>query len=104
VLANTDDPSAPGTKVLDNTLVYWMSEVGDGSNHTTASMIEYPQVPSYLPLVSIGKAGGGLKTGQVVRFDTDRPVSDLYLSLAKAMGAGTATFPGSVSPVTEVLP
>jgi len=103
VLANTDDPSAPGTKVLDNTLVYWMSEIGDGSNHTTASMVEYPQVPSYLPLVSIGKAGGALKTGQVVRFDTDRPVGDLYLSLAKAMGAGTASFPDAVAPVTEVL-
>src|SRR5450755_1549606 len=34
VLANTDDPSAPGTKVLDNTLIYWMSEIGDGSGHT----------------------------------------------------------------------
>ncbi|HEY5375588.1 MAG TPA: DUF1552 domain-containing protein, partial [Polyangiaceae bacterium] len=89
VLANTDDPSAPGTKVLDNTLIYWMSEVGDGSGHTTGSAVEYPQVPSYLPLVSIGKAGGALKTGQVVRFDTDRPVGDLYLSFCKAMGAGT---------------
>ena len=103
VLANTDDPSAPGTKVLDNTLIYWMSEIGDGQGHTTASMIEYPQVPSYLPMVSIGKAGGALKTGQVVRFDTDRPAADLYLSLCKAMGAGTATFPDAVAPVTEVL-
>ncbi|MEO8903528.1 MAG: DUF1552 domain-containing protein [Polyangiaceae bacterium] len=102
-LANTDDPSAPGTKVLDNTLIYWMSEIGDGADHTTGSMVEYPQVPSYLPLVSIGKAGGALKTGQVVRFDTDRPAADLYLSLCKAMGAGTATFPDAVAPVTEVL-
>ncbi|MEP7049239.1 MAG: DUF1552 domain-containing protein [Pseudomonadota bacterium] len=103
VLAATDDPSAPGTKVLDNTLIYWMSEIGDGADHTTGSMVEYPQVPSYLPLVSIGKAGGALKTGQVVRFDTDRPAADLYLSLCKAMGAGTATFPDAVAPVTEVL-
>ncbi len=103
VLANTDDPAAPGTKVLDNTLVYLMSEIGDGDGHTTGSAIEYPQAPSYLPLVSIGKAGGALKSGQVVRFDTDRPASDLYTSLAKAMGAGTATFPGATGPVTEVL-
>jgi hypothetical protein len=102
-LAATDDPSAPGTKVLDNTLIYWMSEVGDGADHTTQSMIEFPQVPSYLPLVTIGKAGGALKTGQVVRFDTDRPAADLYLSLCKAMGVGTATFPDAVAPVTEVL-
>ena len=103
VLANTDDPAAPGSKVLDNTLIYWMSEIGDGSGHTTGSAVEYPQVPSYLPLVSIGKAGGALKTGQVVRFDTDRPAGDLYLSLCKAMGAGTASFPDAVGPVTEVL-
>ncbi|MET0791951.1 MAG: DUF1552 domain-containing protein [Polyangiaceae bacterium] len=103
VLASTDDPAAPGTKVLDNTLIYLMSEIGDGAGHTTLSTIEYPQVPSYLPLVSIGKAGGALKTGQVVRFDTDRPASDLYSSFAKAMGAGTATFPNSTGPVTEVL-
>ena len=30
VLATTDDPAAPGTKVLDNTLIYLISEIGDG--------------------------------------------------------------------------
>ena len=103
VLANVDDPAAPGSKVLDNTLIYLMSEIGDGSGHTTLSTVEFPQVPSYLPLVSIGKAGGALKSGQIVRFDTDRPASDLYSSFAKAMGAGTATFPNATGPVTEVL-
>jgi hypothetical protein len=103
VLANTDDPADPGKKVLDNTLVYWMSEIGDCSNHTTASMIEYPQVPSYLPLVSIGSAGGALKSGQVVRFETDRPAGDLYLTFCQAMGVTGASFPDATGPVTEVL-
>jgi Protein of unknown function (DUF1552) len=103
VLANTDDPALPGTKVLDNTLIYLMSEIGDGTGHTTTSLVEYPQVPSYLPLVSIGKAGGAFKSGQVVRFDADRPASDLYTSFARAMGAGTATFPNATGAVTEVL-
>ena len=103
VLATTPDPSAPGSMVLDNTLIYWMSEIGDGAGHTTGSAIEYPQVPSYLPLVSIGKAGGALKTGQIVQFATDRPATDLYLSFCKAMGASSATFPDAVGPVTEVL-
>ena len=52
VLATTDDPAAPGTKVLDNTLIFWMSEIGDGQNHTRLSEIEYPQVPTNLPLVT----------------------------------------------------
>ena len=39
VLANTDDPTAPGTKVLDNSLIYIMSEIGDCNNHTTATSL-----------------------------------------------------------------
>jgi len=104
ILANTDDPSAPGTKVLDNTLIYWMSEIGDGANHTTTTTNgSYPPVQTYLPLVTIGKAGGAIKSGQIVRFDADRPAVDLYLSLAQAMGVTGASFPGQTGPVTEVL-
>jgi hypothetical protein len=112
LLATTDDPSAPGTTVLDNTLIYVMSEVGDGMNHTRTSQIEYPQVPASLPLVTIGKCGGALKSGQVVAMPLDkpelaatvnRPATDLYLSLARAMGVADATFPGTTGPVTEVL-
>ena len=57
MLATTDDPAAPGTKVLDNTLIYVMSEIGDGQDHTRVSEILYPQTPDYLPLITIGKAG-----------------------------------------------
>ena len=112
VLATTDDPTSPGSKVLDNTLIYWMSEIGDGQNHTRLSEIEYPQVPTNLPLVTIGKCGGALKTGQVVRSlitspDTaaanNRPATDIYLTLAKAMGAGTVSFPDTTGTITEAL-
>jgi hypothetical protein len=105
VLASTDDPSAPGTKVLDNSLIYIMSEIGECNNHTTVTSLKdsYPPFPAYLPLVSIGKSGGALKSGQVVHFDTDRPASDLYLTFAKAMGASSVTFPATTGPVTEAL-
>jgi hypothetical protein len=105
ILANTDDPTAPGTKVLDNSLIYIMSEIGECNNHTTVTSLKdsYPPFPAYLPLVSIGKSGGALKSGQVVHFDTDRPASDLYLTFAKAMGASSATFPATTGPVTEAL-
>jgi hypothetical protein len=108
VLATTPDPSSPGQMVLDNTLIYWMSEIGDGANHDTQSDILYPQVPEFLPLVSIGKAGGGLKTGQVYQYappsSPGRPANDLYLTFAKAMGVANANFVGTTGPVTEVLP
>ncbi len=103
VLASTDDPAAPGSKVLDNTIVYFMSEIGDCSGHTTKSEVESPRVPAYLPLVSIGKGGGALKTGQVVRFERDRPAGDLYQTFARAMGVSDATFPDASGPVDEVL-
>jgi hypothetical protein len=102
-LAMMDDPSAPGTKVLDNTLIYWMSEIGDGQDHSTGSKVIYPQAPSFLPLVTIGKAGGALRTKQIVKFDTDRPAGELYLALARAMGAANATFPDAQQPAPGVL-
>jgi hypothetical protein len=113
VLATTDDPAAPGTKVLDNTLIYWMSEIGDGNDHNRASDIMYPQVPASLPLVTIGKCGGAIKSGQVVQSPidpdkqkaamTDRPASDIYLTMAQAMGAKSVTFPGQTGVLSEVL-
>jgi hypothetical protein len=103
-----DDPSAPGQKILDNTLIYWMSEIGDGAQHSSQSALVYPNgqggpMQTYLPLVSIGKSGGALKTGQVVRFDADRPAGDLYLSFCRAMGVASATFGDAMQPVQEVL-
>jgi len=112
-LATMDDPAAPGTKVLDNTLIYVMSEIGDGQDHTRVSEILYPQTPDYLPLLTIGKAGGALKSGQVVQFPIDvkdkapmvnRPAADIYLTMARAMGAPTSvTFPGQTGVLPGVL-
>jgi len=105
--------SPPGTKVLDNTLIYVMSEIGDGQDHTRVSEILYPQTPDYLPLLTIGKAGGALKSGQVVQFPIDvkdkapmvnRPAADIYLTMARAMGAPTSvTFPGQTGVLPGVL-
>jgi hypothetical protein len=115
VLATTDDPAAPGTKVLDNTLIFCMSEIGDGADHNRVSEILYPQTPDSLPLVTIGKCGGAIKSGQVVQYPlatadqknagtiVNRPATDLFLTMAKAMGAGSASFPGQSGPITEVL-
>jgi hypothetical protein len=112
VLAKTPDPAASdGSMVLDNTLVYVTSEIGDSANHRRTSDLEYPQIPSYVPMVSIGGAGGGLVSGQVLTLPVPkagetspsvRPATDVYLTLAKAMGVDT-TFPGTTAAVQGVL-
>jgi hypothetical protein len=108
-LASAKDPE--GGTVLDNTIILLVSEVGDSANHTTASKIESPQIPAYLPLVTIGGGGGSLVTQQVITLpivdnnpeQSTRPATDLYLTLAKAMGVATPTFPGTTGVVDRVL-
>jgi hypothetical protein len=112
LLATTPDPSAAdGSMVLDNTLIYITSEIGDSQNHLRLSEIMYPQLPSYLPMVSIGGAGGGLVTGQVITLPIAsgstagpgvRPATDIYLTFAQAMGV-TATFPGTTGVLQGVV-
>jgi hypothetical protein len=112
LLAKTPDPTASdGSMVLDNTMIFVFSEIGDGANHLRVSEIMYPQVPEYLPFVTIGGAGGGLKTQQVISLPikaqdsmpTARPAVDLFLTLAQAMGVANATFPGTTGVVQGVL-
>ena len=111
-LATTDDPAAPGTKVLDNTLIFLFSEIGDGQDHSRVSEILYPQTPDSLPLVTIGKCGGAITSGQVVQFPVaektaatgvNRVAADLYLTIARAMGAANVTFPGQTGVLPGVL-
>ncbi|HKO53140.1 MAG TPA: DUF1552 domain-containing protein [Polyangiaceae bacterium] len=105
-----DDPAAPGSKIIDNTIIYFCSEIGDGQNHTlktedypTYHPAPQPYTSAYLPLVTIGGGGGALKTGRIVRNAVDRPAADLYLTLAQAMGAPLMSFGDSTGVIQEVL-
>jgi hypothetical protein len=104
-----DDPAAPGTKILDNTIIYWCSEIADGQNHnlSTVDIPSYhpddtPYTPLYIPLVTIG-GGSMIKTGQIVRNAADRPATDLYITLAQAMGASIPKFGDSTGIVPGVV-
>jgi len=112
VLAKTPDPSAAdGSMVLDNTMIFVFSEIGDGALHLRLSEVFSPQVPMYLPFVTIGGAGGALNTGQVITLPImpqgdnakARPSVDLFLTLAQAMGVADAKFPGTTGVVEGVL-
>jgi hypothetical protein len=115
------DPADPGRLVIDNTIVYMFSEIGEGAWHTSGSRkINYdfnisPPAPlAYMPIVTIGGGGGALKTGQVVRVNNnpdppesgatgDRPAGDIYLALCQAMGVSVASFGNATNPLTEIL-
>lgn len=113
---NVDDPAAPGSTVLDNSIVLLASEIGEGAWHGTETrQIWFGSTPmfGYLPLITIGGGGGALKTGQLLNFhdgvtgdssgNGDRVAGDLWLTLAQAMGVATSEFNGATNPIVEAL-
>lgn len=85
-LARTDDGA--GGSLLDDTVVLYGSGMGDGDIHS----------PYDLPLVTLGDAGGRLKTG--VHLDvTGRPLADLHLTLLQAAGLDMPSFADSTGPL-----
>lgn len=111
------DPSDPGRKIIDNTIIYLCSEIGEGAFHGTNTRVIFfgptNPPPAYLPLLTIGGGSGALKTGQVLNFNPspvsqteavpDRPAGDIYLSLCQAMGVPVASIGNATNPVTEIL-
>ena len=106
------DPADPQRQVIDNTIIYCVSEIGEGAWHTSKSTAiqlgATPNAYSYLPIVTIGGGGGALKAGQVLNVNpnaagTDRPAGDIYLALARAMGVQVASFGSATNPLTEIL-
>jgi hypothetical protein len=99
------DPLDPGRTVLDNSLIYVTSEIGDGQDHSSGV---HPGAPLglylYLPQLLIGGAGGYLKGGgRVVQVADNRPHTDVLATVADAMGAPLSDIGGqSVSVVQEL--
>jgi hypothetical protein len=106
------DPADPAHMVIDNTIIYMVSEIGEGAWHTSKSspiqLGATPNAISYLPIVTVGGGGGALKTNQVLNFNpgatgTDRPAGDIYLALCKAMGVSATSFGNATNPLQEIL-
>ena len=73
-------PEGDGT-MLDNTVVLWCNELGQGNSHTRKDV----------PLIVAGNAGGHFSTGKYLQFDAHSH-NDLLISLCHAMGYPVATF------------
>jgi len=79
-----------GQTLLDRTMVFFSSNLGDASKHSVKNM----------PIIL---AGGGFKHGQHLAFDENKnpPLSNLYISMLQRLGietnefgSGTATLAG----------
>ena len=97
-------PTSTASSVLDNSIILFTSEFGDGDDHYHWN----------LPVVVAGKAGGAFKTGRHILYPStpdkgagaretarrgDMPLANLYLSIMQAFGMNVSTF-GSVDGTT----
>lgn len=81
--------------LLDNTVVFWGSEIGESTQHDLTLM----------PYVLAGRAGGQLNTGRVLDYgDTPQDNNKLLISLAHLMGAEEITEFGDESGAMGPLP
>jgi hypothetical protein len=95
---------ADGSSVLDNSIILFTSEFGDGDNH-----YHYD-----LPVLVAGGAGAGFKPGRHIVYPStpdkgsgavetarrgDMPLANLYISIMQAFGMNVSTF-GSVDGTT----
>ena len=70
-----------GSSLLDNTVLLFTSYMADGGHGRE----DYP-------VVLAGKAGGALKTGRHLSFDSKAPMANLYVELLNLLGVPTSRF------------
>lgn len=87
-LAKLKATEEQGANLLDRTAVYFGSNLGNASNHSTKN----------LPILL---AGGGFKHGCHLAFDEKAgvPLSNLYVSLLQRLGIETDRFSSSTAPL-----
>jgi len=79
-LKTTVDPD--GTPLLDNTVVFWSSEISDGNRHNHND----------LPVIMAGNCGGAFDTGRHVRYAGSPPIANLFISMLDAVGVQVNSF------------
>lgn len=81
--------------LLDNCIVLWTSEIGDGISHDFST----------LPCLLAGSAGGRIRAGRLLDFTSNRRDNNqMLISLAHAMGAEDLTTFGDPSGAMGPLP
>ncbi len=84
---------ANGMSLLDNTLFTYGSGLGDGATH------QYTD----LPIIVAGSGGGKFTSGQHLSLAKGTPLSNLWLTQARAMGLEMERFADSTGTVSQLL-
>ena len=72
---------ADGTTLLDNSMVYFSSEIEDGNAHRHGN----------LPVLVAGRGGGAIESGRHILHE-DVPMSNLFLGMLQGLGVPVDTF------------
>ncbi len=79
--------------LLDNTMVFWSSEISDGNRHNHDN----------LPVIVAGRGGGAIRPGRHLRVDNQTPIANLFISLIQGMGVNANSFgDDGTGPLTAV--
>ncbi|MCU0700694.1 MAG: DUF1552 domain-containing protein [Myxococcaceae bacterium] len=78
-----------GSSVLDNSLLFFSSEIEDGDSHSHDNM----------PILMAGRAGGRVAGGRHLRFSGAPSVANLFVSITDALGAPVTSFGDSTGPL-----
>lgn len=82
LLGALDAIDEPGGTILDNSLVYFSSEISDGDRHNHDD----------LPVLLAGTGGGQVESGRHLAYPDGDPMADLFLSVLKWAGVEAQTF------------
>jgi hypothetical protein len=78
--------------LLDNCIIVYGSGISDGNRH----------IHENLPVLIAGKGGGTLKPGSHITYNTETPVSNLYMTLLDKVGVHPATIGDSTGKLTPL--
>ncbi len=84
---------ADGTTLLDNSLVFFSSEIEDGNAHRHTN----------LPVLLAGGGGGAVTPGRHVVYGGAPPIANLFLSMLHAVGVDAAAFGDSTGPLPNLV-
>lgn len=92
LLSKMDSIDEGGVSMLDNSIVFFSSEIEDGNSHSHNNM----------PVLVAGSGGGAFASGR--HLVLDRPIADLFVSILNALGLPDKSFGlDSTGPIAELF-